>query len=71
MKDNVLASKILGNDYRLTRTAHGVWIEVLDYHAQPLLLSRDDLDDLGLTLRRTLKKRATPQRRSRAKRSEA
>jgi hypothetical protein len=34
--------------YRLTRTANGLVIEVLDYHARPLRLSDADLAELGL-----------------------
>jgi hypothetical protein len=34
--------------YRLTRTANGLVIEVLDYHAPPLRLTDADLAELGL-----------------------
>jgi hypothetical protein len=34
--------------YRLTRTANGLVIEVLDYHARPLRLTDADLAELGL-----------------------
>jgi len=34
--------------YRLTRTANGLVIEVLDYHAPPLRLTKADLAELGL-----------------------
>jgi hypothetical protein len=34
--------------YRLTRTANGRVIEVLDYHVRPLRLTDADLAELGL-----------------------
>lgn len=39
--------KVLG-DYRVTGSSEGLKIEVLDYHADPLVLTRDDLRRLGL-----------------------
>ena len=37
-------------DYRITRTASTVTIEVLDYHAEPLTLTREQLREFGLQL---------------------
>lgn len=34
--------KVVG-DYRLTSSSNGLRIEVLDYHAEPLLLTTDEL----------------------------
>jgi len=41
--------KIVG-DYRLTGSSQGLKIEVLDYHAEPLWLTRDELRRMGLHL---------------------
>ena len=41
-------SRVVANDYRLTRTNEGLRIEVLDYHAEPLLLTPALLRELGL-----------------------
>jgi len=43
-------SKIIGSDYRVSRTRSGVRIEVLDYHSKPLTLTREDLREIGLEL---------------------
>ena len=49
MQENV-KSKIIDRDYRVTRTCGGLWVEVLDYHAEPLLLSRDKLAEFGFAV---------------------
>ena len=46
--ESVLRVKNSGSGYRITRTATGLWIEVLDPNAEPLSLDRWDLADLGL-----------------------
>ena len=43
-------SKIVGGDYRVSRTSSGVRIEVLDYHPKPLTLTREELREFGLVL---------------------
>jgi hypothetical protein len=44
----VIDSKVAAHDYRITATSEGLWIEVLDYHARPLFLSREQLAEFGL-----------------------
>ena len=48
--EKTLVSRIVGLDYRITRTPSTVTIEVLDYHAQPLTLTGEQLREFGLQL---------------------
>ena len=48
--ERVFVSKVIGHDYRLSRTASTVRVEVLDYHAEPLTLTREQLFDLGIEI---------------------
>ena len=48
MKKTASVSKIVELDYRLTRTGDGLWIEVLDYHAEPLFLGHAKLAEFDL-----------------------
>ena len=41
---------VIEGDYRLTRSRDGIKIEVLDYHADPLLLTDEVLKKLGVTI---------------------
>lgn len=41
-------SKVLGGSYRVTRTARGLEVECLDYHAGPLTITLKDLAGFGL-----------------------
>lgn len=43
---------IIEGDYRLTRSEHGIKIEVLDYHPDPLELTDELLRKLGITIAR-------------------
>lgn len=43
-------SPVIEGDYRLTRSRDGIKIEVLDYHADPLLLTDEVLKKLGVTI---------------------
>ncbi len=45
-----LVSRVVKQDYRITRTTSTVKIEVLDYHAEPLTLSREQLREFGVQL---------------------
>ena len=45
-----LVSRVVKQDYRITRTTSTVRIEVLDYHAEPLTLSREQLREFGVQL---------------------
>ena len=45
-----LVSRFVKQEYRIIRTASTVKIEVLDYHAGPLTLTREQLRELGLQL---------------------
>ena len=45
-----LVSRVVKQDYRITRTTSTVEIEVLDYHAEPLTLSREQLREFGVQL---------------------
>jgi hypothetical protein len=60
MRDHSVSSEILGGDYRVTRTAYGLRIEVLDYHAGPLHLGRADLVRLGLIRADSAQRRVEP-----------
>lgn len=44
--DSPHESVLLAGDYRLSRTGNGIKIEVLDYHAEPLVLTRKQLREL-------------------------
>lgn len=44
-------SRIVAYQYRLTRTEGGLKIEVLDYHAEPVVLTPEVLKDFGLVFR--------------------
>lgn len=46
--ESVMRVKHVGSAYRITRTATGLWIEVLDPTAEPLSLDRWDIAELGL-----------------------
>ena len=48
--DKAPVSEVIRQDYRITRTASTVTIEVLDYHAEPLTLTREHLRKLGLQM---------------------
>ena len=50
MTNNGIVSRIVGSDYRISRTESGLRIEVLDYHPKPLMLTREDLLGFGLKL---------------------
>ena len=43
-------SPVIEGDYRITRSRDGIKIEVLDYHAGPLLLTEEVLKKLGVTI---------------------
>ena len=43
-------SRVIEGDYRITRSRDGIKIEVLDYHADPLLLTDEVLKKLGVTI---------------------
>ena len=43
-------SRVIEGDYRITRSRDGIKIEVLDYHADPLLLTDEVLKKLGVTM---------------------
>ena len=43
-------SRVIEGDYRITRSREGIKIEVLDYHADPLLLTDEVLKKLGVTI---------------------
>jgi hypothetical protein len=45
-------SRIVNGEYRVTRMVNGLLIETLDYHAGPVLLTAELLDELGVTFRR-------------------
>ena len=45
---NVFESVTVNDEYRVSWTAEGLRIEVLDYHAKPLVLDRPTLCRLGL-----------------------
>lgn len=40
---------VIDGDYRVTRTREGIKVEVLDYHADPLMLTDELLKKLGVT----------------------
>ena len=46
-------SPVIEGDYRITRSRDGIKIEVLDYHADPLLLTNEVLKKLGMTVERS------------------
>ena len=52
-------SSIIEGDYRLTRSREGIKIEVLDYHADPLLLTDEALKKLGVTITPALGRKHT------------
>ena len=43
-------SNVIEGDYRITRSPGGITIEVLDYHADPLLLTDEVLKKLGVKI---------------------
>ena len=53
-------SRIVEGDYRITRSPSGITIEVLDYHADPLLLTDEVLEKLGKMSLASAKKKSTP-----------
>jgi len=46
-----LVSRVINQDYRITRTPSTVRIDVLDYHAGSLTLTSEQLREFGLELR--------------------
>ena len=48
--EKALITKIVKQDYRIIRTASTVKKEVLDYHAEPLTLTCEQLREFGLQL---------------------
>lgn len=63
-------SRIVNHEYRLTRTNEGLKIEVLDYHAGPLLLTPALLREFGASFRRAISPADGPSRPAREGRSE-
>jgi len=45
--------RVIEGDYRISRSHDGIKIEVLDYHADPLLLTDAVLKKLGITFAAT------------------
>ena len=48
MKKDSPVSRIVDGSYRVTRSSGHLLIEVLDYHAEPLVLEAGLLEELGL-----------------------
>jgi hypothetical protein len=46
--ENVIQSKVIGGDIRITSTPSGLWIEVLDGDVEPVRLDREQLACFGL-----------------------
>ena len=50
--ENVIQSKVIGRDVRVTSTPSGLWIEVLDGETEPIRLTCEQLAEFGLYLSR-------------------
>ncbi len=46
--ENVIRSRVIGRDFRITSTPSGLWIEVLDADIEPIRLTHDQLAEFGL-----------------------
>ena len=46
--ENVIRSRVIGRDFRITSTPSGLWIEVLDSDIEPIRLTHDQLVEFGL-----------------------
>jgi len=53
MEPNAPVTSVIEHDYRITRAGNGIRIEVLDYHADPLLLTNEVLKKIGVTVERS------------------
>jgi hypothetical protein len=48
--ENVIRSRVIGRDFRITSTPSGLWIEVLDSDIEPIRLTQEHLAEFGLQL---------------------